>query len=74
MANGPPSEKFSPLAQTSGYATDCGGDDTFRIAPGRHFPKLGPCPPPTNSKNSLKSFCEVGYANLARMAYCFCCW
>jgi len=24
MANGPPSEKFSPLAQTSGYATDYG--------------------------------------------------
>jgi len=21
-------------------------------------------PPPTNSKNRLKSFCEVGYANL----------
>jgi len=43
MANGPPSEKFSPLAQTSGYATDWGGG-TFRLAPGRHFPMSGPWP------------------------------
>jgi len=26
-------------------------------------------PPPTNSKNSLKSFCEVGYANFRPNAF-----
>jgi len=40
MATRPPSEKFSPLVQTSGYASV--GSGTFRLAPGRHFPMSGP--------------------------------
>ena len=39
MANGPPSEP--PLAQTSGYATDCEGG-TFRLAPGAALAYVGP--------------------------------
>ena len=37
MAHGPLSEKFSPLAQTSSSATDCGGG-TFRLTPGGTSP------------------------------------
>jgi len=40
MANGPLSEKLPPLAQTSGYATDCGGRH-FSIRPGVTLPHVG---------------------------------
>jgi len=42
MANGPPSEN-SPLAQTSGYATDCGGVALFDSPRGGTSPCRGPC-------------------------------
>jgi len=46
MANGP-LQKIPPLAQTSGYATDCGGRD-FSTRPGAALPHVGslvPCNP-----------------------------
>ena len=40
MANRPPSENPLPLAQTSGYATDCGGRH-FSTRPGAALSHVG---------------------------------
>jgi len=40
MANGHPSENFPPLAQTSGYATGCGGRH-FSTRPWAALPHVG---------------------------------
>ena len=48
MAHGPSSEKFPALAQSSGYATDCGG---------RHFPMSGPCPQHTSVLRETAIIC-----------------
>ena len=45
--------KLSPFATLCGFA---GRDQQAEIERTVH-------PPPANSKNRLKSFCEVGYAN-----------
>jgi len=42
MANGPPSEKISSLAPTSGHATDCGGAALFDSPRGGTSPCRGP--------------------------------
>jgi len=41
MANGPPSVKFAPLAQTSSYAAYCGGAALFDSPQGGTSPCRG---------------------------------
>ena len=53
MTKGPPSEKFSPLAQTSGYATDCGGRH-FSTRPGEALPHVGSLGPQSMGWNQKR--------------------